>query len=160
MNKQTKILLLVAGVAVAGYFVWKWWQNRQANGNTSPTGSLGTNLNSVAPELVGGSSGPDVGPAVAMPLNITLQETVARPEDDSNMEPDHHHSNHPHHRQRHSAALVQPGGEMTGPDSDSDDNSGGSDVSGAGDLTGDSGDNVGVPAGLKPNGMASGNGGY
>lgn len=75
LKKEHKVIIGVAVLAVAAYFAWRWWQNRQAaNDANSPTGSFGTNLNSVAPELVGGSSGPSVGPAVALPVNITLVE--------------------------------------------------------------------------------------
>lgn len=78
MSKNQKILLAVAVLAVAGYFGWRWWQARQAaQQGGSPTGAFGTNLNSVAPELVGGSAGPSVGPALSAPVNITLNETSA-----------------------------------------------------------------------------------
>jgi hypothetical protein len=58
MKKQTRIILIVAAVAVAGYLGWRWWQNRQQGGGT---GQLGTNLNSIAPALVAGSTGPQSG---------------------------------------------------------------------------------------------------
>lgn len=76
MNKRTAITLaVVAGVVVVGYVIYRWWQSRAAAAGGSPTGTFGTNLNSVAPELVGGSSGPSVGPALSAPVNITLNET-------------------------------------------------------------------------------------
>jgi hypothetical protein len=77
MNKNLKIGLIVLVIAVAAYFAWQWWKNRQTSDSLqSPTQSFGTNLNSVAPELVGGSAGPSVGsaPAVSLPVNITLTE--------------------------------------------------------------------------------------
>jgi hypothetical protein len=80
VNKNVKLILIIGAVAVAGYFAWRWWQGRQSGTpGTSPTGSFGTNLNSVAPELVGGSTGPSVGPALSTPVNITLNEQVAPP---------------------------------------------------------------------------------
>lgn len=79
MNKRTKIILIAVGVAVAAYLAYRWYRNRQAGSNQSPTGGLGTNLNSVAPELVGGSAGPAVGPALSAPININLTEQVAPP---------------------------------------------------------------------------------
>ena len=75
MPKNTRMLLIVAGFAVAAYFAYRWYQNRQASQGGSPTGSTGTNLNSVAPELIGGSTGPSVGPALSAPINITLNNT-------------------------------------------------------------------------------------
>jgi hypothetical protein len=83
MNKRVKLLLIVGAVAVAAYLAYRWYQNRQS-GNASPespTGGLGSNLNSVAPELVGGSAGPAVGPALSAPININLTEQVAPPPD-------------------------------------------------------------------------------
>jgi hypothetical protein len=79
--KNTKTLLIIAAVAVAAYLGYRWYENKKANasGTNSPTGALGTNLNSVAPELVGGSTGPSVGPALSSPVNITLNENVAPP---------------------------------------------------------------------------------
>lgn len=75
MSKTTRTLLLVAALAAAGFLVWKYMRNRQQQ-NTG-TGTLGTNLNSVAPELIGGSTGPSLGPAVNLPINITLTDTGA-----------------------------------------------------------------------------------
>lgn len=77
MNKNLRITLILAALAVAGYLGYRWWQNRQAS--ASPTGSFGSNLNSVAPELVGGSAGPSAGPAVDLPINITLTSQPAAP---------------------------------------------------------------------------------
>lgn len=117
MSKNTKIFLIVAALAVAGYLGYRMWKNRQGNGTNSPTGALGTNLNSVAPELVGGSSGPSIGPAVSMPVNVTLQAPAAsampepeKGDDDDDMEDSDHDDHKPIHRQRHGA--VNPGGVM------------------------------------------------
>lgn len=75
MNKKTAMILaVVAGVAVVGYVIYRYMQSRASS--NSPTGSFGSNLNSVAPELVGGSSGPSVGPALSAPVNITLNESA------------------------------------------------------------------------------------
>lgn len=65
MSKQTKILLLVAGLVIAGYFVFRWYQNQQSG---NPQG-LGSNLNSPAPNL---SAAPSVGPAVSIPVTISV----------------------------------------------------------------------------------------
>lgn len=81
MNKKTvKVVAIAIAVAVAAFLAWRWWSNRKSAGNgnaVAPGGS--TDLNSVAPELIGGSSGPSVGPAVSLPVNITLQENSAPP---------------------------------------------------------------------------------
>lgn len=121
MTKNVKVTLVVVALAVGGYLVFRWYENRKANGTNSPTGALGTNLNSVAPELVGGSSGPDVGPAVQMPLTITLNETAPlNTDNDQGGDNDMHHHHHnggtpsPVHRQRHHA-KANPGGGMIGP---------------------------------------------
>jgi len=76
-----KMLLLLGAAAVAAYVAYRMWKNYQANGGGpgSPF-QVGTNLNSIAPELVGGSTGPSVGPGVDLPINITLTETIAKPE--------------------------------------------------------------------------------
>lgn len=69
-----KTPLILAGIAVAAYLAYRWWQSRQS---ASPTGGLGTNLNSVAPELVGGSSGPDSGITYSPPSpTISITEPV------------------------------------------------------------------------------------
>lgn len=56
MDKRLKTALILAGVAVAVYLGYRWYQNRQSNSQ-----GLGANLNSAAPELVAGSSGPSSG---------------------------------------------------------------------------------------------------
>jgi hypothetical protein len=77
MPKNTRSLLLLGALAVAAYLAYRWYESKKAAAaGGSPTGALGTNLNSVAPELIGGSSGPSVGPALSAPVNITLSETV------------------------------------------------------------------------------------
>jgi len=58
--KNPRTWIIIGAVAIAAYLLYRWWQNKQSATN-SPTGSLGTNLNSVAPELIGGSSGPESG---------------------------------------------------------------------------------------------------
>lgn len=117
MTKKTAhALIIVAVVAVAGYLAYRWYRNRQANGASGMNESgLGSNLNSVAPELVGGSAGPTAGPAVSMPLNITLQETAPPPDDDDDDDDMRggHRSTMPIHRQRHHAAM---GGGTGGPE--------------------------------------------
>jgi len=115
MEKKHKIILAVVALAVAGYLAWRWYQNRQAAQDGSPTGALGTNLNSVAPELVGGSAGPSVGPAVSLPVNITLTEQAAPlPEgNDGDEMKGRSRSANPVHRQRQGASIMQPG-EVTG----------------------------------------------
>ena len=80
MKKNTKIILIAVAAAVAVYLAYRWYAARKAGiSDQSPTGGLGTNLNSVAPELVGGSAGPAVGPALSAPININLTEQVAPP---------------------------------------------------------------------------------
>jgi hypothetical protein len=59
MDKKAKTTLILAGVAVAAYLAYRWYMNKQANSQS--TGQLGSNLNSVAPALIGGSSGPTSG---------------------------------------------------------------------------------------------------
>lgn len=55
--KQKKVVILIA-IAAAAYLGYRWWSNRQSN--SSGTG-LGANLNSLAPALVAGSTGPQSG---------------------------------------------------------------------------------------------------
>jgi|SRR5215472_14210067 len=77
MTANRKHLILVAGSAIVAaivvYVAYRWYQARQGN----QVGGLGTNLNSVAPELVGGSTGPSVGPALNTPITITLNEAAS-----------------------------------------------------------------------------------
>lgn len=115
MSKRVKVALIVAVVAVAGYLVYRHFRNSD-NGSASPTGSLGSNLNSVAPELVGGSTGPSVGPAVTMPLQITLNETVARPDEggEPKMQDGGQRNDHHLHRQRNSAKPGDSGLSVMG----------------------------------------------
>lgn len=70
---------IIAGVAaVAVFLAWRWWQQYQA---AQPGGGqLGTNLNSIAPELVGGSQGPTAQPAFNVPVNITVSSSSPPPE--------------------------------------------------------------------------------
>jgi hypothetical protein len=55
MNPRLRTALIIAGIAVAAYLGYRWWSNRQ------DSSGLGANLNSVAPELIGGSAGPSSG---------------------------------------------------------------------------------------------------
>ena len=59
LKKEAKTTLILAGVAVAAYLAYRWYMNKQAANQGS--GSLGSNLNSVAPALIGGSAGPTSG---------------------------------------------------------------------------------------------------
>jgi hypothetical protein len=77
-SKTMWTLLIVAAFVIGAYFLYQWWKKYQAQNGGSF--SLGTNLNSVAPELIGGSSGPQVQPAVSLPVNITLTETTSSPQ--------------------------------------------------------------------------------
>jgi hypothetical protein len=61
LSKRTRVILIVVAVAVAGYLAWRWYQNSQSGsgtGNTVGT-DIGSNLNSPAPVLEGGSSSGD-----------------------------------------------------------------------------------------------------
>jgi hypothetical protein len=107
VNKNVRLVLILAAVAAAAYVGWRWYQSRLAASGTSPTGSLGTNLNSVAPELVGGSSGPAVAPAVDVPVNITLSSTSTLPTPaagPNNMVPIQHRPYNPVQQQSNLAA--------------------------------------------------------
>lgn len=78
MNKNAKIAIIVVVVAVGGYLAWRWYQNYKA---AQPGGGqLGTNLNSIAPELVGGSQGPVAQPAFDVPININVSSSSPPPE--------------------------------------------------------------------------------
>jgi hypothetical protein len=106
VNKQVRLLLIIGGLAVVAYVGWRWYQSRLAASGTSPTGTLGTNLNSIAPELVGGSSGPAVAPAVDVPVNITLSSTSTVPlpaAGPNNMIPVNHKQRHPVNAQTEAA---------------------------------------------------------
>jgi hypothetical protein len=58
MNKKTKTTLILVGLAAAAFIIYRMYTAKQAaanSGTNSPTGQLGTNLNSV---LTGLSAGP------------------------------------------------------------------------------------------------------
>lgn len=76
LSKNSKTLFILAGVAVVAYLAYRWYKSRAASSGASG-GGLGSNLNSVAPELVAGSTGPNTtaGPAVDMPITITYSES-------------------------------------------------------------------------------------
>jgi hypothetical protein len=61
MNRRTRILLII-GVVVLAYIAYRFWRNggSVAGGAGVDTSGTGSNLNSVAPELAGGS-GPNSG---------------------------------------------------------------------------------------------------
>jgi hypothetical protein len=74
MDKRTRLFLVIAVLAVGGYLAVRWYEQKQAaaNGNTQGGAADGSNLNSIAPELVGGSTGPSIGPALSTPITINV----------------------------------------------------------------------------------------
>jgi hypothetical protein len=86
MSKQAKTILIVAVIAAAAYLAYAWYKNKKAQQGTSSSGQ-GTNLNSVAPELIGGSTGPAVGPSVEVPITITLTDSSSTPPSGSSANP-------------------------------------------------------------------------
>jgi hypothetical protein len=52
INKKTRTALIVAGLAVAAYFAYRWYENKKGSGSSS-TG-LGSNLNSTLTSLNAG----------------------------------------------------------------------------------------------------------
>lgn len=79
MNKKTKTVLIAVAVAGAVYLIYKWYVGRQSGGGGT---QLGTNLNSIAPELIGGSTGPQSGLnyyAGATNIYVTEQLTQSNP---------------------------------------------------------------------------------
>jgi hypothetical protein len=82
MNKKTWMAIgAVVLVAAVAYVAYRWWQARGSSNEAQPP--VGTNLNSVAPELVAGptAGGTDAGPAVDVPVNITLYDTSGQNSD-------------------------------------------------------------------------------
>jgi hypothetical protein len=76
VKKETRILLIVAALAVAAYIAIRWYEGKQAaaggTAGSNPNVPVGSNLNSMAPELIGGSTGPSIGPALSTPITITV----------------------------------------------------------------------------------------
>src|ERR1700677_3046676 len=76
ITPKTKKTLIIVGVvavlAVVAYFVWQWYEGNQASNSNSTGTDVGTNLNSPAPVLEGGSSSGDN----SAPAYSTGQETV------------------------------------------------------------------------------------
>jgi len=73
-DKLMKTLILVAVLAGGAYLAWRFYQNYKTGQLSGGVPQLGTNLNSVAPELVGGSAGPSVAPVVNTPVNVTITQ--------------------------------------------------------------------------------------
>jgi hypothetical protein len=59
ISKKQRTALILGATAVAAYFLYRWYVNKQSSSGTSQ--QLGTNLNSIAPALIAGSSGPSSG---------------------------------------------------------------------------------------------------
>lgn len=130
MDKRLKIGLIVVVVAIVAYLTYRWWLGRQST-IQSPTQSFGTNLNSVAPELVGGSAGPSVGSAPAVSLPVTVN--ITDPMNDRNADVGKDNSGgtdviaaprsfKPLHRQRMAAGVISgPDEEVPTPDSSAGD---------------------------------------
>lgn len=76
VNKKTLITIgVVVALAVVAYFAWQWYQNNQANNQSTDTGvTEGTNLNSVNPDMSattnGGSGLEYTSPAQNITLNL------------------------------------------------------------------------------------------
>ena len=79
IDEKWKTPLILAGIAVAAWLAYRWWRGRQATTDTGVT--EGTNLNSAAPVLVGGSQGPDSGLTYspAPPIVNVSQPVAAAP---------------------------------------------------------------------------------
>ncbi|MGH9207787.1 MAG: hypothetical protein ACRD1G_14735 [Acidimicrobiales bacterium] len=78
MSKNTRTLLIAAAFLVAAYLAYRWYAGKKAaDAGSSITPGIGSNLNSVAPDLIGGAaaSGTYAGPAASIPVSITLNET-------------------------------------------------------------------------------------
>jgi hypothetical protein len=62
---NTKTLLIIGALAVVAYFVYRWYVGGGGSVSGAIQGNagtgLGSNLNSIAPELVAGSTGPNSG---------------------------------------------------------------------------------------------------
>lgn len=88
MNKNTRTVIVIGVLAVGAYLLYRWYKNRQAAAGTGQgaVSQLGSNLNSLAPELVGGSSGPSSGPQVTMPVTITLTEPPRKGDGDEDLD--------------------------------------------------------------------------
>jgi len=75
------LLILLAVLVIGGFLVMRWYENKKAaeannNGQANNLGPTGSNLNSIAPELVGGSTGPSIGPAMSVPIDITVTSSA------------------------------------------------------------------------------------
>jgi len=88
MSKNTKTLLWVGIIAVAAYLGYRWYKNKQASAagaaaTSAPlsTSSAGSNLNSVAPELIGGgdAAGTTVQPVLTVPVTVSIDQTSQNP---------------------------------------------------------------------------------
>jgi hypothetical protein len=77
-DKSIKTLIIAGVLVVGAWFAWRYYQNYKAGQTGGGVPQLGTNLNSVAPELVGGSTGPAVAPAVNTPINITITDNTSK----------------------------------------------------------------------------------
>ena len=77
MNRKLLIGIAIAVIVIAGVLYLRSRRAASADSDAvAPGGS--TDLNSVAPELIGGPSGPNITPAVSLPVNITLTEQASQ----------------------------------------------------------------------------------
>lgn len=71
MDKRFKTILTIAGIAIAAYLAYRWYENRKGSSQ-----GLGSNLGSVG-YLVGGSTGPSSGlNYYAGATNVTVQQPL------------------------------------------------------------------------------------
>lgn len=61
MKKKTKTYIIIGVALVAAYFVYRWYMSQQSGISGNAGTGLGSNLNSIAPELAAGSTGPNSG---------------------------------------------------------------------------------------------------
>ena len=78
LSKPMQTTLIVAGIAVAAYLIWKWYQSNQSSSDSgTSTSGEGTNLNSTLPEITAGGSGDSGLDYMAGSTNITVEQPVA-----------------------------------------------------------------------------------
>jgi hypothetical protein len=80
-KRHWMILAVVAVLAAAAYFAYRYYVLKQQQEGQNPQG-LGSNLNSPAPEM---NAAPSVGPAVEIPVTIDISHSSSEaPENEAN----------------------------------------------------------------------------
>jgi hypothetical protein len=76
MSKKTKTTLLLVGLAIGAYLIYRWYENKQSSGTTSGTSASDSNLNSTLTSL---NAGPQTNVYLTGTNTVSSGSAVTRP---------------------------------------------------------------------------------